>query len=350
MPPAAGPSLDDILAAAPPVRHEPQARERIRALNLAAGRRIAVLDDDPTGSQTVHDVSVVTVFDTAEYAAGLSAAGATCFILTNTRSLPQAAAVELTTAVTSDLLTLDLDGPVEIISRSDSTLRGHFPAEIDALNAVRRRVLGREFDGVLLIPAYFEAGRFTAGDIHWATIGGRAVPAGTTEFARDATFGYRSSDLKEFIAEKSRGRIKPGQVRSISLTDIRRGGPDRVADILDEVSGGAFVVVNATEHADLDVVVLGLLQVQQQGKAFAHRAAPTFPQVLSGLEPQPPLSAAKIWPQGRPGGHGLVVVGSHVGLTSRQVAAAQARGGITEVELDVSTLLDPRRRDRHVVL
>jgi uncharacterized protein YgbK (DUF1537 family) len=59
----------------------------------------------------------------------------------------------LTTTVAGDLLTLDLDGPVEIISRSDSTLRGHFPAEIDALNAVRRRVLGREFDGVLLIPA-----------------------------------------------------------------------------------------------------------------------------------------------------------------------------------------------------
>src|SRR6476660_2330994 len=98
---------------------------------------------------------------------------------------------------------------------------------------------------------YFEAGRFTAADIHWATVGGRAVPAGTTEFARDATFGYRSSDLKEFIAEKSRGRIPPDQVRSISLADIRQGGPDRVAEILDEVFGGAFVVVNATDHADL---------------------------------------------------------------------------------------------------
>ena len=317
-------------------------------MNVAAGRRIAVLDDDPTGSQTVHDVSVVTVFEAAEYAAGLADVGDTCFILTNTRSLPEAAAVELTTAVAGDLLTLDLGGPVEIISRSDSTLRGHVLAEIDALNTVRQRVVGRPFDGILLIPAYFEAGRFTAGDIHWAKIQGRPVPAGTTEFARDATFGYRSSDLKEFIAEKSGGRIQPAQVRSISLTDIRLGGPDRVAEILDEVSGGAFVVVNATEHADLDVVVLGLLQVQQQGKAFAHRAGPTFPQVLSGLDPHPPLTAEQIWPQGRPAGHGLVVVGSHVGLTSRQVAAAQTRGNLTEVELDVSTLLDSRRGPGHV--
>jgi uncharacterized protein YgbK (DUF1537 family) len=321
-----GATVEQVLAAAPPVRREPGAREQIRAMNVAAGRRIAVLDDDPTGSQTVHDVSVVTVFEAAEYAAGLADVGDTCFSLTNTRSLPEAAAVELTTAVANDLLTLDLGGPVEIISRSDSTLRGHVLAEIDALNTARQRAMGRPYDGILLVPAYFEAGRFTAGDIHWAKIQGRPVPTGATEFAQDATFGYRSSNLKEFIAEKSGGRIQPAQVGSISLTDIRQGGPDRVAEILDEVSGGAFVVVNATEHADLDVVVLGLLQVQQQGKAFAHRAGPTFPQVLSGLDPHPPLTAEQIWPQGRPAGHGLVVVGSHVGLTSRQVAAAQTPG------------------------
>src|SRR6478735_3510895 len=93
------PSAEEVLAAAPPVRREPGARARIRALNVAAGRRIAVLDDDPTGSQTVHGVSVVTVFEPAEYAAGLADAGDTCFVLTNTRSLPQDAAVELTTAV-----------------------------------------------------------------------------------------------------------------------------------------------------------------------------------------------------------------------------------------------------------
>jgi uncharacterized protein YgbK (DUF1537 family) len=134
-------------------------------------------------------------------------------------------------------------------------------AEVDTLNTVRRRVVGNPFDGILLIPAYFEAGRFTASDIHWAKVDGRAVPAGTTEFAKDATFGYRSSDMKEFIAEKRGGRVQPGEVHSTSLADIRLGGPDRVAEVLDDISGGEFVVINVTEHADLDVVVLGLLQV-----------------------------------------------------------------------------------------
>ena len=292
-----------------------------------------MLDDDPTGSQTVHDVSVVTVFEDAEYAAGLAEPGSTCFVLTNTRSLPEDAAVELNTRVAGSLFTLGqtLGAPVEVISRSDSTLRGHVLAEMQAIDAARRRVTGTGFDGVLLVPAYFEAGRFTAGDIHWANVDGEPVPVGDSEFAKDATFGYTSSNLREFVAEKSNGTIAADQVHSISLTDIREGGPDRVADILAAVTGGAFVVVNATDYADLEIVVLGGLQAQEQGKSFVYRCGPSFPRALAGLEPQGPLTAAQIWPTGRPGGHGLVVVGSHVGLTSRQVAAAQQRGGLAEV-------------------
>ena len=217
-----------------------------------------------------------------------------------------------------------------------------------AIDAARRRVTGKGFDGVLLVPAYFEAGRFTAGDIHWANVAGEPVPVGASEFAKDATFGYTSSNLREFVAEKSNGTITADQVHSISLTDIREGGPDRVAEILGAVTGGAWVVVNATDYADLEIVILGALQAQEAGKSFVYRCGPSFPRALAGLEPQGPLTAAQIWPAGRPGGHGLVVVGSHVGLTSRQVAKAQERGGLIEAELHVPTLLDPERRDAHV--
>jgi uncharacterized protein YgbK (DUF1537 family) len=344
------PTAAEVLAAAPAVRREPGARDRIRAANTAAGRRIAALDDDPTGSQTVHGVSVVTVFEDAEYAAGLAEPGSTCFVLTNTRSLPEEDAVELSTRVAASLFTLGqtLGTPVEVVSRSDSTLRGHVLPEMRAIDAARRRVTGKGFDGVLLIPAYFEAGRFTAGDIHWANVSGEPVPVGESEFAKDATFGYNSSNLREFVAEKSNGTITADQVHSISLTDIREGGPDRVAEILSAVTDGAFVVVNATDYADLEIVVLGALQAQERGKSFVYRCGPSFPSALAGLEPQGPLTATQIWPAGHPGGHGLVVVGSHVGLTSRQVAKAQERGGLVEAELDVPTLLDPDRRDDHV--
>jgi uncharacterized protein YgbK (DUF1537 family) len=277
--------------------------------------RIAVLDDDPTGSQTVHDVAIVLALDDA----ALRMDGDTTFFLTNTRSLPEAEAEALTERVARRLLEQHPD--LEIISRSDSTLRGHVVAEVEAIDRARKAVLGRGYDGVLLIPAFFEAGRFTRDDIHMAG----DVPVGETEFARDATFGYRSSNLREFVAEK-RG---DGTVTSLSLTDIRAG---RAAERLSGATG--WIVVNAEDYDDLDAVVQG---VRASGKAFVYRTGPSFVRALAGISAIDPLTAADIWPDGRPSGHGLLVVGSHVGLTTRQLEATQ---GLHEIELDVNAL-DP---------
>lgn len=192
------PSAVEILSAAANQVTISDARARIRSYNSRTGRRFAVLDDDPTGSQSVHDVSVVTVLEPDEYARGLAAPGSTCFIWTNTRSLAEADAVALNTAAGEALvaLTSELGEPVDVVSRSDSTLRGHVLAEVRALDAVRAAAYGHGYDGVLLVPSYFEAGRFTAGDIHWAVVQGEAVPVGDTEFANDATFGYTSSNVR----------------------------------------------------------------------------------------------------------------------------------------------------------
>jgi uncharacterized protein YgbK (DUF1537 family) len=174
------------------------------------------------------------------------------------------------------------------------------------------------------------------------------VHVGETEFAQDATFGYAASNLRDFVAEKSGGAIDPGDVHSIGLFDIRIGGPARVAEILRGVTGGAFVVVNATGYADLEAVVLGLRQVEAEGRAFLHRSGPSFVRALAGLEPRAPLTRDEIWPGGHPGGHGVVVVGSHVCLSSSQTAVARARGSFEEIELDVAAVADPARRDAHV--
>jgi uncharacterized protein YgbK (DUF1537 family) len=107
-------------------------------------------------------------------------------------------------------------------------------------------------------------------------------------------------------------------------------------------------VVNATCYADLEIVVLGVLEAQDAGRSFLFRTGPSFVRALSGVEPKEVLGEADIWPEGHPGGHGLVVVGSHVGLTSRQVLAAQERGGLAEVELHVPTLAEPTTRNAHV--
>jgi uncharacterized protein YgbK (DUF1537 family) len=334
----------------PPLRVEPDAPRRVRAAHAVTGRRIVVLDDDPTGSQTVHGIQVVTRPDAGRIEAALCAPGSTCFVLTNTRSLSEADAVELNARLGRSLLQLEqrLGAPVEVVSRSDSTLRGHFTAEVEALDAARRETTGAGYDGVLLVPSYFEAGRFTAGDVHYARAGDRDVPVGETEFARDATFGYAASNLRDFVAEKSGGTIGSAEVHGIGLEDIRLGGPERVAEILREVTDGAFVVVNATDYADLEVVVLGVLAAEAEGHAFLHRTGPSFVRALAGLEAQKPLTPADLWPQGHPGGHGLVVVGSHVRLSSSQVSVARAGGDLEEIELDVGSVADPARRDAHV--
>ena len=317
-----------------------------------------MLDDDPTGSQAVHGIEVVTVLQESAYQAALDGPAGGCFVLTNTRSLAEPAAARLTRQAARDLIAAaERRGRrIQLISRSDSTLRGHLLAEVAAVQTARRDVLGRGFDGVLLIPAFPEAGRVTAGGIHWARIGPDLVPVGETEFARDPAFGYRSSGLREFLAERSGGAIRPEQVAWISLADIRLGGPDQVAARLAAVSGGGWVAVDGTGYADLDIVACGVLRAERAGQAFLFRTGPSFVRALAGQDPQAPLRGARIWPpehgspehgspkhgspkHGRAGGHGLIVVGSHVGQTSRQVAALRARPGTAALELDVPAVL-----------
>ena len=339
------PAAAEVLAGLPAPRPDDERlRESIRAMRADDGLLLGVLDDDPTGSQAVHDVQVVTVLDEEAYGAAFAGPAGTCFVLTNSRSLAEPAAAEVNERAARGLVAAAgrRGAQIQLISRSDSTLRGHVMAEVAALRSVHREVSGRDVDGVLLAPAFLEAGRVTAGGIHWARAGGPGgalVPVGQTEFARDAAFGYQSSDLRDFVAEKSAGRTRPGDVRSIGLTDIRRGGPDRVRELLAGVRNGTWVIVEATEYSDLETVAYGVLQAERAGSSFLFRTGPSFVRALLGLGPKAPLRGGQLWPAGRPPGHGLVVVGSHVGQTSRQVAALTARGGVTGVELDVPALV-----------
>ena len=337
----------EVFAGLPPARSDGAAlRASVRAMRAADGLLLGVLDDDPTGSQAMHDVQVVTVLEESAYEAALGGPAATCFVLTNTRSLDERAAIQLTMQAARGLMAVAgrRGKRIQLISRSDSTLRGHVMAEVAALDAVRREVFGRGFDAVLLVPAFLEAGRLTAGDVHWARTDSGLVAVGETEFARDPAFGYRASNLRDFVAEKAGRTIGRGDVRSISLAEIRAGGPPMVRDVLANLRDGAWVVVNATEYSDLETVACGVLEAERAGKSFLFRAGPSFVRALAGIEPKAPLRGNALWPAGRPGGHGLIVVGSHVGHTSRQVAVLRARGVTTDIELDVPSIVSGAAR------
>lgn len=324
----------------PAPRSDPgSAPTRIAERRRTTGNRVVAFDDDPTGSQSVHGVSVVTELDPDLYARALAEPASTAFILTNSRSLDEADAVALDTGVARDVFDLaERNGwQLDAVSRSDSCLRGHVIAEVGVLNDVRTEVTGSGYDGVLFVPSYFEAGRYTEGDVHYAVVDGKPVPVGESEFAKDATFGFTSSDLKEFLAEKSAGEIDASRVLSLSLETIRSGGVAAVTEVLDRCHDLQWVIVNATGYDDLEVVVEGL---QASTKSFTYRSGPSFVRALSGIAEYGTIAPQEIWADAADsGGHGLAVVGSHVGQTARQVERARERGGVVEVELSVPALV-----------
>lgn len=331
-----------LLSELPPVLRVPDALDRIRAELVATGTRNIVLDDDPTGTQTVSAVPVLTSWSEDDLRWALDAGPGTCFVLTNTRSQGQDEAVRRNEQVVSHLLAaVDAAGAgvrARVISRCDSTLRGHYPLETDIQQA-RARAAGTPYDGVLLTPCYLEAGRLTVSDVHWVRQGEDLVPVARTEYARDATFGFTSADLRDFVVEKSGGRWSRADVVSLDLTTIRVGGPEGVRDVLLQVTGGRPVVVNAAADEDLEVVVLGLQLAERAGRRFLHRCGPSLVRVLGGLPRRPPLTHDEIYPAGPRSGHGLVVVGSHVGNSTRQLDELLALGQVEHVELDVPALL-----------
>ena len=325
----------------------------IQAVVRTAGRKVVVLDDDPTGNQTVHDVWVLTEWTVDRLAEALRDPEPVVYILTNSRSLGSDDALELNRVIAGNLCAArrTTGRDFAVISRSDSTLRGHYPGETDILTVA----LGDRVDAVLLVPFFAEGGRLTIDDVHYVARGENLVPAAETEYARDGVFSYTHSNLREWVSEKPLGLLAPEDVASISLTDIRLGGPAAVEDKLlqiarreadaDDAACGVrkVCVVNAVSYRDLEVVVDGLLRAEAAGKAFLCRTAASFVRVRGGIEPKPLLTTTDLGSSTTTGG--LVVVGSHVERTTRQVSAAAGLSGIDELELSVPALLDPISRD-----
>src|SRR5262245_9846308 len=214
----------------------------IQALVWESNTKLVVLDDDPTGTQTVYDVPVLTEWSPESLATALAEPEAIVYILTNSRSvpLPQAQAMNREIAAALKAASQATGRDFAVVSRSDSTLRGHYPGEVTALV----EALGQAVDGTLIIPFFLEGGRLTIDDVHYVAEGEWLVPAAETEYARDATFGYKYSHLREWVMEKHHGQIAPAQITSISLSEIRTGGPAAVAAHLAEVQGGKICIVN----------------------------------------------------------------------------------------------------------
>jgi uncharacterized protein YgbK (DUF1537 family) len=318
----------------------PKIQQQVRA----SRRKVVVLDDDPTGTQTVHSIPVLTEWTVETLREELANELPAFYLLTNSRSLTPADAAAMNAEIGRNLVEAarQVVREVAVVSRSDSTLRGHFPAEVEALAGA----LVQEFDAWLIIPFFLEGGRYTINDIHYVAEGEWLVPAGETEFARDAAFGYRASNLRDWVEEKTKGRVPAQTVASISIDDIRLGGPQQVVRRLTGLTQGSVCVVNAANYRDMEVFTQGLLEAEAGGQKFLYRTAASFVRVRAGLEPRPLLTRDDFDLRGSSGG--LIVVGSYVPRTTSQVNSLLSHPGIEGIEISVEALLDTENRHKEI--
>ena len=352
---------------------------------MAERLKVVVLDDDPTGSQTVHSAPLLLRWDADTLAAGLAHPSPLLFVLTNTRALaPEAAAArvaEICRALRPALAAAEAAGELDrwlIVCRGDSTLRGHFPLEVDQITAE----LG-PFDATLLVPAFLPGGRTTVDGVHLL----HGEPVCTTPFAADRLFGFRNSYLPAWVEEKSGGRIPAAAVpriglaeldtAAVSLAGLAAGPPSSgppasvpastsdgfqaLCQRLAGFSGNPVVAVDAQRPEQLEALgtaVRALSGPEAAGRwghprRFLFQSAASL---LNGLVPLPPqpLDAAglaalrrRVVPAGANSAEavpvaralpGLVLVGSHVPLADAQLAELLQEPGCAGLELPVAKL------------
>ncbi|GAU16295.1 hypothetical protein TSUD_299270 [Trifolium subterraneum] len=246
----------------------------IQKLKESNSKILVVLDDDPTGTQTVHDIEVLTEWTVDSLIDQFRRCPKCFFILTNSRALS-----------------------------SDK--------ETDAVISV----LG-EMDAWIICPFFLQGGRYTINDTHYVADSEILVPAGDTEFAKDAAFGYKSSNLRDWVEEKTNGRILASSVVSISIQLLRKGGPDAV-----------FRHLCSLQKAELS------------GKRFLCRTAASFVSARIGIISKPPVLPKDLGISRERNG-GLIIVGSYVPKTTKQVEQLKLQCGqfLRSIEVSVEKL------------
>lgn len=302
-----------------------------------SGRKIVVLDDDPTGVQTVHDISVYTDWKPESMCKAFREKNRLFYILTNSRGL-----TEEETEKAHREIAASVDGAAKecgmdyfIISRSDSTLRGHYPLETQILREEYEKRNHCVIDGEIICPFFQEGGRFTIHNIHYVRYGSELVPANETEFAKDKTFGYTADTMSGYVEEKTKGAYKAEDVICIDLEDIRAMNIDKMKSKLLQVSGFQKVVVNAADYLDLKIFCVALYQAMEAGKRFMFRTAAAFVKVIGGIPDKSLLGRGEMV-RICSGNGGLIVVGSHTDKTTAQLEKLKELQEIAFVELDVT--------------
>jgi uncharacterized protein YgbK (DUF1537 family) len=295
-----------------------------------------VIDDDPTGNQTVYDIPLLTTWDIDTLIEEFKKETPTFFLLTNSRSLSEKESATIYAEISKNILSAAKisNRSFSIISRSDSTLRGHFK-EIDSI----KTALDKNDALVVFIPVMFEGGRVTVNDTHYILNDHVLTPVNETPFSQDHTFGYQNSNLKKWIEEKTQGQIKAEEVYSITLDDIRKQDVNNLTKHIITMRSGAHCIMNALNYNDLDKITCALLQAEKQGKTILYRTSSSFVPSYIGLKQKGLLQVDDIVDSKNTYG-GLTIVGSYVPKSSAQLNHALKHfTKDTIIEVDVAKVL-----------
>ncbi len=307
----------------------------------ANSKKIVVLDDDPTGVQTVHDISVYTNWEKESIRQGFEEENNLFYVLTNSRgfTVEQTTKAHREIAAVVDEVAKECGKEYIFISRSDSTLRGHYPLETELLKENYEKNTGKTIDGEILCPFFKEGGRFTIDNVHYVKYGEELVPANEREFAKDKTFGYSAPTMPDYVEEKTNGAYKVSDVTCISLEDIHNADIDKIEEQLMAVKDFNKIIVNAVDYVDVKVFCTALYRAMAKGKVFMFRTAAAIVKVMGGVSSQPLLTREQMVVKETTNG-GIVVVGSHTDKTTKQVECLKELQDIEFIELDATLVKD----------
>lgn len=272
--------------------------------------RFVILDDDPTGIQTVHGCMLITDINADTIHRALTDDVPFFYILTNTRAMTREDAENITRKAMREVIKANEEKNEQLvfISRSDSCLRGHFPLETDVMADELKNAGINVWPKQVFCPAFIEAGRFTIDGTHYMKEGERLVPVSETEFANDNVFAYKNSVLTEYIKEKG-------------------ANPDD------------YVIVNARDYDELNAFRDSFVkEIEGYDGAVVIRSSSSLPKSFSGIADKPLLTKDELQvSDDRPG---CFIVGSHVKKTTTQLNHLLECDGVKGVELSIERILE----------
>ncbi len=277
--------------------------------------RLVVLDDDPTGIQTVHGCLLITQWDEESVRLAFEDDVPFFYILTNTRAMTREEAAKVTREAMEMVIHVNKDYGYRLIvvSRSDSCLRGHFPLETDVIRDCLVRHGVTVAPKTPFCPAFIEAGRVTIDGVHYMKDGDMLIPVSETEFAQDNVFAYHTSVLHDYIREKGANPDDYEIVSAQSYEELREWW-------------------EASEYSENS----------KNSDAIVIRSSSSLPKAIAGIPDIPLLDHSILRLTSNISHHTtpLFIVGSHVRKTTRQLECLLATEGTCGIELDVQRILD----------